>query len=80
MDIKIGEKTVGSVYLNIQLPLENFEGKSLVEITDMVKGTNGHDKQVFELADIGSFKVESFRRIYNDNEKVLIEGAQLVKA
>ena len=79
MDIMISEKTVGKLYVNIQIPLESFEGKSFAEVLDLVKGANGQDKQVFELG-IGKFKVDSFRRIYNDDEKLCIEGAQLVAA
>jgi len=77
MDIKIGEKVVGSMYINLQLPLEGFEIKSYETILDMVKGVNGHDKLVFELP-IGKCTVGSFRRIYKDNKKLCIEGAELV--
>jgi len=76
MDIKIGEQVVGNMYVNIQLPLESFEGKSFHEVLDLVKGANGQEQQVFELG-IGKFRVASFRRIYNDDEKLCIEGAQL---
>jgi len=79
MDIKIGEQVVGSIYVNIQLPIESFEGKTYREVLDLVKGENGQTKQVFDLA-IGKFIVASFRRIYNDDEKLCIEGAQLVAA
>jgi len=76
MDIKIGEKVVGTVYMNIQLPLETFEVKSITEIMDRVKGVNGQDKATFEL-NIGKFQVASFRRMYNDGTKLCIEGAEL---
>jgi len=79
MDIKVKGEVVGSLYVNIQLPSESFGGKSLAEITDLIKGSNGQDQQSFELEDIGSFKIESFRRLYNDDEKVCVEGAKLVK-
>ena len=76
MDIKIGEKVVGNIYVNIQLPLETFEGNSVTEIIDRVKGFHGHEQAVFEIG-IGKFKVASFRRMYNDDEKLCIEGAKL---
>lgn len=79
MDIKIGEKVVGSMYVNLQLPLDAFEVRSYTTILDMVKGANGHDKLVFELP-VGKFIVGSFRRIYQDSEKLCIEGAELVAA
>ena len=79
MDIKISERTVGKLYINIQLPLDSFEGKSFSEVVDLIKGSNGQDKQVFEL-NIGNFIIDSFRRIYNDNEKLCIEGAHLITA
>jgi len=79
MNVNIGEKVVGSIYINLQFPLTSFEGKSYATILDMVKGENGHTKQVFELP-IGKFTVSSFRRIYKDNEKLCIEGAELVSA
>ena len=80
MNINIGKNTVGKIYVNIQLPLESFEGKSFAEVMDLVKGENGQTQQTFDLEDVGRFKVASFRRIYNDDEKLCIEGAQLVKA
>jgi len=79
MDIKIGEKTVGSIYVNIQFPIEEFEGKTFAEVIDLIKGDHGQTQQVFELA-IGKFVIASFRRIYNDDEKVCVEGAKLEKA
>lgn len=79
MNVNIGEKVVGHVYINIQFPLTSFEGKSYATILDMVKGTNGHTQQVFELP-IGKFTLGSFRRIYKDSEKLCIEGAELVAA
>ena len=79
MEIKIGERVVGSIYLNIQLPLESFGNTSYATILDMVKGSNGHDQLVFDLL-TSKFKVESFRRIYQDNEKICIEGAELIAA
>ena len=80
MDIKIGEKVVGNLYVNIQLPKEAFEVQSVKEIMDKVKGANGHDQVAFTLGDIGTFKVASFRRMYDDDEKLCIEDAVLVKA
>ena len=79
MDIKIGEKVVGSVYMNLQIPLTSFEGKKFAEVLDLVKGANGQTQLVFESA-LGKFKVASFRRIYNDDEKLCVEGAELVSA
>lgn len=79
MDIKISDKVVGSIYVNIQFPMDSFEGKNHAEITDMIKGANGFDQQVFEIG-IGKFKIASFRRIYKDFEKICIEGAELVAA
>lgn len=80
MNIKIGTKDVGTIYVNIQLPLESFDKKSFAEVMDLVKGENGQTQQTFDLDGVGKFKVASFRRIYNDDEKLCIEGAQLVKA
>ena len=62
--------------MNIQIPLESFEGKSFSQILELVKGSEGIEKQIFDFG-IGKFKVTSFRRIYNDDEKVCIEGAEL---
>ena len=76
MDIRIGENTVGSLYVNIQLPLKNFEGKSHNEIIDLIKGTHGVEQQVFKLS-IGDFKISSFRRIYKDDLNICVEGAEL---
>jgi len=77
MDIKIGEKVVGSMYINLQLPLDAFEVRSYETMLDMVRGTNGHDKLVLELP-VGKCVVGTFRRIYKDTEKLCIEGAELV--
>ena len=79
MNIKIGEKVVGSIYLNMQFSLSSFEGKSYATVLDMIKGSNGHTQQIFELA-IGKFKIASFRRIYQDTEKLCVEGAELIAA
>ncbi len=76
MDIKISEKVVGSLYVNIQFPIENFGNKKVSEIIDLIKGENGQSQQVFEIA-IGKFKISSFRRIYKDTIKVCVEGAVL---
>jgi len=77
MEIKIGEKVVGSIYLNIQLPIESFGNTSYATILDMIKGSNGHDQLVFDLL-ASKCKVGSFRRIYKDDEKICIEGAELI--
>ena len=79
MEIKISDKVVGSIYMNIQLPMKNFEGKNHAEILDLIKGSNGIDQQVFELS-IGKFKIASFRRFYKDGVSLCIEGAELVPA
>lgn len=76
MDIKIGEKVVGSIYVNIQIPMKNFEGKNHAEVVDIIKGANGVDQQVFELS-IGKFKISSFRRVYKDEANICVEGAEL---
>jgi len=50
--------------------------QSISEIMDRVKGVNGQEQATFELS-IGKFKVASFRRMYNDGQKLCIEGAEL---
>jgi len=75
-NIKIDEKVVGTLYVNIQLPLKTFKGKSISEIMDRIKGVNGHDPAILEIS-IGKFRISSFRRMYDDDEKLCIEGAEL---
>ena len=78
MDIKIEDKVVGNMYVNVQLPLENFENKSFSAVVELIRGSEGIDPLVFNIG-FGDFKIVSFRRVYNDDEKVCVEGALLEK-
>jgi len=76
MDIKIKDKVVGDIYVNLQFPIESFEGKKHIEIVDLIKGANGQTQQIFEMS-VGKFKISSFRRLYREGGKIYLEGALL---
>ena len=76
MIINCDNKEVGNLYINLQISMSAFPGKHSGLVIDMIRGTHGQTQKVFSL-NIGSFKIKSFRRIYNEGTIINIEGAEL---
>ncbi|MDB4330325.1 hypothetical protein N9948_01245 [bacterium] len=71
MNLKSQGKDIGAVYLNIQLDKASFSVNTQEILDKLKKGT-------FEIQiDSSNFKISSYRRLYQDSDRIYLEGAEL---